>query len=1033
MTQKPAWLLLSGLMLVLLAALGIPQLAAHQRFLAQGMEPAFPTPLADTGMPRACVNAALEQYDEARLPWALGMISEGGFGWVRQHFPWAEIEPQPGEFDWARWDRLVAGAVAEGLQLIPVLDTPPAWAGTPPDPQAFARFAGVFANHYSAQLVYYQIWHNPNLGETWGGQADPYAYAELLTYAAGAIRASDPDARIILGDLAPNVETGPVNYSETRFLELLAVAGALPSCDVVSVQPYGFYSGPEDRRVEPGLLNFSRPILVRRKLESLGAGDKALWAGQFGWNSLPPEWEGPPSVWGGVDEQTQAAYTVAALERAAQEWPWSGVMCLNNFQPRPVVEERATPSAEEHWGFALVGPEGSPRPVYEAVRAWAQRPQIAQPGVYPAGTEMARFTGMWRIGPLGADIGQSGDRVTLDFAGTGVALTVRRGPYRAFLFVTVDGKPAPALPRDEQGRAYVVLYDPLADVATVPLAEHLPYGQHTVEVTADRGWYQWSLVDWRVTHQPDPRPYTLGMVALGLLGVLGVTLVIVAGRRVDWTAAGTRWAAPVRQLSEPLRLGLTLATGCIFGLATWMTEVQGVFRRLGDGPGLAALLLAVGLCYFSPWLLLSLVSGVLLLFLVFIQPSMGLALTIAAAPLYLHPVSLFGKSFALSELMLLPTLAGGLLKGVSEWRAKGWQRPRVSIPFLLPVLAFVLVASLSTLGAAHRHEAFRELRLVVLEPVLFYLAVVAWPLTRRERWRVVDFFVLSAVGIALVGLAQYFCLGDVITAEGGARRLRSIYGSPNNVGLYLGRVWPLLLAVALWGQGHWNRAGRRLLYALAGAPVGLALLLSLSRGAIMLGIPAGLLALGLLAGGRWRKVTLVALCLFLVALIPLFRTPRFAALLDPGSGTTFLRLSLWRSAWAMFRDHPLLGVGPDNFLYAYRTRYVLPTAWEEFNLSHPHNWVLDFASRLGLLGLGAFLWLQAAFWRRAVPLARRAAPERRALVVGALASMAAALAHGLVDASYFYVDLAYVFFLTLAVVGWKEMSNEEMTNEEVCK
>ncbi len=133
----------------------------------------------------------------------------------------------------------------------------------------------------------------------------------------------------------------------------------------------------------------------------------------------------------------------------------------------------------------------------------------------------------------------------------------------------------------------------------------------------------------------------------------------------------------------------------------------------------------------------------------------------------------------------------------------------------------------------------------------------------------------------------------------------------------------------------------------------------------------------------------------------------------------FLRLALWHSAWQMALDHPVLGVGLDNFLYAYRTRYVLPTAWEEFNLSHPHNWVLDFGSRLGILGLLTFLWLQVTFWLRAFSLRFRCPTSMmRALGMGLMAAMAAALAHGLVDAMYFYVDLAYSFFLLVAAVTW---------------
>ena len=264
------------------------------------------------------------------------------------------------------------------------------------------------------------------------------------------------------------------------------------------------------------------------------------------------------------------------------------------------------------------------------------------------------------------------------------------------------------------------------------------------------------------------------------------------------------------------------------------------------------------------------------------------------------------------------------------------------------------------------------------------------------------------------------------------QRLRSIYGSPNNVGLYLGRALPLMLAMVFFGGdasapaririGAFLRdlfgARRRWLYALACAPVATALLLSLSRGAIVLGIPAALLLLGVLGGPKWRRATVVVLLIGVVALIPLLRTPRFAGMFDLSGGTTGFRLSLWHSAWGMIRDYPLLGVGPDNFLYAYRTRYVLPTAWEEFNLAHAHNVVIDFAARLGVLGLATFVGLQISFWCKAWPLRASARPELRALALGVMASMADFLAHGMVDAAYFVIDLAFVFFLSLALVVW---------------
>ncbi|MBN1261719.1 MAG: O-antigen ligase family protein [Anaerolineae bacterium] len=1031
MLKDARFQLVIGMLLVLVAFLGIAQLVAHERYSTRGWPVDFPEGSSDVGMSTLCVNTALEQYDDATLSWALDLVADGGFVWIRQAFPWSEIEPEPGEFDWASWDPIVAGAVERGIQLIPVLTSPPAWAGAPPDPEAFARFAGAFANHYMAQLVYYQVWHNPNLGETWGGQANAYAYAEILSRVAPAIRASDPDARIVLGSLAPNVETGPVNYSEMVFLKLLHIAGAFPYFDVAALQPYGFDSAPDDRRVDPQVLNFSRPILVREVLDELGEPDKAIWASHFGWNSLPDAWPGSPSIWGSVTNEEQARYVGAALARAESEWPWMGVMCINGFQPRPSQEERVIPDAEEHWGFALVGPEGAPRPVYEAIQAWAARPALATPGVYPAGTPLADFEGSWRIGPLGADIGQSGDRVTLTFEGTGIALTVRRGPYRAFLYVTIDGKPAPALPRDAGGRAYVVLYDPLAAIETVPLAKHLAYGEHTVEVAADRGWYQWSLVDWRVANEPSNLLPWLGIGAFVIVGLLGGFLLVFAFPHLEIATVAQQVQALSQAVPDAVRTTATVGVGVIVGLSSWQVWGQGAFRRLGEGTGVVVVALAAGMFYLSPWVVLALISGAVLMVLVFLQPGVGLALTMAAAPFYLHPLSLFGKSFSLSELVLLPTVVGCVVRYIgmahrSETRLS-WRR---LVRLWLPVAGFVVVGVLSAFLAQHRREALRELRLVIVEPALFFAALtLLLPVDRREWWRVIDGFVLSAVVIAVVGLVQYFILGDVITAEGGIPRLRSIYGSPNNVGLYLGRAWPVMLALGMCGgqggQRHlrafWSdlkTAPRRLGYVLALPVVGVALVLSLSRGAILLGLPAGALTLGLLAGRKWRRATVIALAVFAVIVIPLLQTPRFAGLFDTTSGTTFLRLALWRSAWSMFRDYPIFGVGPDNFLYAYRTRYVLPAAWEEFNLSHPHNWVLDFGSRLGILGLIGFLGLQIAFWIRIAYALRKGEGETRALAIGLAASMVVSLAHGLVDASFFYIDLAFVFFLLMGAAVW---------------
>src|SRR5207249_1227032 len=85
--------------------------------------------------------------------------------------------------------------------------------------------------------------------------------------------------------------------------------------------------------------------------------------------------------------------------------------------------------------------------------------------------------------------------------------------------------------------------------------------------------------------------------------------------------------------------------------------------------------------------------------------------------------------------------------------------------------------------------------------------------------------------------------------------------------------------------------------------------------------------------------------------------------LNPLRQTGGFRVDLWQSSLEMIRDHPLLGIGLDNFSYVYQQLYLREGAAAEPNLSHPHNWIFDFWLSLGFLGLVAFVWLLLRFWR----------------------------------------------------------------------
>ena len=268
----------------------------------------------------------------------------------------------------------------------------------------------------------------------------------------------------------------------------------------------------------------------------------------------------------------------------------------------------------------------------------------------------------------------------------------------------------------------------------------------------------------------------------------------------------------------------------------------------------------------------------------------------------------------------------------------------------------------------------------------------------------------------MIGIAGYVTGDAVITAEGGARRLVSVYGSPNNVGLLLGRALPFLLAFVLVGINPRIRiaAGAVLLIA------GVTLLLTQSVGALLLGAPA---AIATVLIAYYRRRALIPLAL--VGLIGVIGfagltqvSGRFANILDFSSGTNFLRLRLWESTIEMIRDYPVTGIGLDQFLYLFSGEYVRPDAIWDLDLSHPHNFILDYWTRLSLVGLALFALIQVSFWRRAQRIIASLATLDKhvvAMSLGLIGSMAALLAHGLIDNSVFVIDLAFIFAFQLAL------------------
>ncbi len=624
----------------------------------------------------------------------------------------------------------------------------------------------------------------------------------------------------------------------------------------------------------------------------------------------------------------------------------------------------------------------------------------------------------WRVDASGADPAEPADPwiepsgvVTFAYTGAQLALRLATGDYWGYLYVTVDGQPANQLPvlagnYNSQGQSagYRTFYAPEKQsgngASEAWVRVHQAGGGETAHVARIEVWRSWGQKPLR----------TVAVDALPALPVArwpGILLLLLGG----WCAAIAAYRAlPARQIGPLIPVQFALGLNRLIR--------PGWAQSLAMAGAVGGLLFIAAAVALDQWLITLL--GLALLALAALQrPALWLAALLFALPFYYaFPLPILPQR----ALNLIDVgLFGAFVLFAFDWACL----PHPSTPHLVsrfPFSVFLIFsltcwALIATFAADHFGVALREWRTVFLAATLFAL-LLTW-LQRRsvdpagDRWLLVGAWLAGGVTVALVALWQYASGQMVITAEG-VWRVRAFYGSPNNLALYLERTLAVSLALALFTPGWRARLG----WGSGAALQAVALLLTFSKGGLLLGLPA---IFATLWGGGWvllaqrgesrRPLWWIAGAggVALLALTPFLGTERFQRLLDFQQGTGFLRLQLWQSTWQMALDHPLLGVGPDNFLYAFRSQYILPTAWQEPNLNHPHNWILDWWTRLGWPGLALALAFFGLTIGRLWQGLRAAANP--ALYLGLLAAVVGALTHGLIDASYALPDLMLVWVL----------------------
>ncbi len=289
------------------------------------------------------------------------------FGWVRQPVRWAELEPDPGDYNWGLLDAVVEEAGARGVRLLLVVEGTPGWArpagvdpaldGPPADLGTLSTFVLALAGRYAGRVAGYQIWRDPHVPARWetahgGSSVNPAEYVQLLQVAFEAIKSVAPTAVVVTADLCPTAKADHVGYADG-----LLAAGAATWADALGVCLEGAHNAAGDYSL----------YLAQALPDYAGI---PLWLTRVRWNCPL----GDPSQQQRVCEEQQATFLIGVMQAAAAHSAIQVAM-VDNFNLSTVAP------ADYAAGYSLMRADWSARPAFVQLARYRQDQDLMLAGI----------------------------------------------------------------------------------------------------------------------------------------------------------------------------------------------------------------------------------------------------------------------------------------------------------------------------------------------------------------------------------------------------------------------------------------------------------------------------------------------------------------------------------------------------------------------------------------------------------------------------------------------------------------------------
>lgn len=321
--------------------------------------------------------------------------------------------------------------------------------------------------------------------------------------------------------------------------------------------------------------------------------------------------------------------------------------------------------------------------------------------------------------------------------------------------------------------------------------------------------------------------------------------------------------------------------------------------------------------------------------------------------------------------------------------------------------AFVIAGIISSLLAIAPEKSFLRILVFGMGAVAFYHINTNPYWDQQRLLKLLKVLVVLIFLMSVYGIIQYvlLLLKDV---SGLSLRVTSVTTHPNAFAKWVLPFIPVCITFALIE----TERKKSVLYWLMAACMIAALMFTISRGA-WIGMAVATLLLMILF--RSWKMFLATLALAIVAALllpPEIGLERLKSIFILKHQWNVERLNVWQASFDMIKDHPLFGIGLNNFQFYYMA-YQPAGGIEIFR--HAHNTFIHTAVEHGIIGVSLFTAFVAAVAVRV--LTRKNFCAHIILAKSIVIGIVALLTFGIVEYNFNNEGQIILFFIKLGIAS----------------